>query len=241
MNAHDFLKQADIHAKNALDRAILLIWHSGRDNPNIGLSAKEASEIIEESGHAKQNVSRLNIALSNDIRTVKDSNGGWKLRPKARRNLDELLQKISEPKPITLTDSVLPNDLFAPCGRRYITNVVEQINKSFDARLYDCCAVMCRRLIETLIIELYENKGKANEIKGSDDHYFMLSGLISAMEKNPPASLNRGTIQALPELKKLGDLSAHNRHYSARESDITRWREAMRSACEELLHKASLI
>jgi hypothetical protein len=49
--------------------------------------------------------------------------------------------------------------------------VVEQINKSYDIELWDCCAVMCRRLLETLIIEVYEKLGRANEIKGTMDTF----------------------------------------------------------------------
>ena len=55
---------------------------------------------------------------------------------------------------------MLPIDLFDGT-RGYIEKVVLQINASFDASLYDCCAVMCRRLLETLIIECYEANGQA--------------------------------------------------------------------------------
>ena len=34
--------------------------------------------------------------------------------------------------------------------------VLSQINGSYDCALFDCTAVMCRRLLETLIIEAYE-------------------------------------------------------------------------------------
>jgi len=241
MHARDFLESVEDHASSTTDRSVLLIWWASQADSSIGLSAKQVAEMLEAAGHAKQNVSRINSALTSDRRTVKASNGGWKLHPSTRRELDERLKPKTAQRSIALTDSVLPNDLFVPCERRYITGVVEQINKSFDAQLYDCCAVMCRRLIETLIIELYESQLKANDIKGADGHFFMLSGLISALEKKPPVALNRSTVQALPELKKLGDLSAHNRHYLAKQSDIARWRDAIRSLCEELLHKAKLI
>jgi hypothetical protein len=43
--------------------------------------------------------------------------------------------------------------------------------ESYDATLWDCTAVMCRRLLETSIIEVYEKLGRAPEFKGRDGNF----------------------------------------------------------------------
>ena len=44
--------------------------------------------------------------------------------------------------------------------RGYLERIAYQLNASYDHYLYDCCAVMCRRILETLIIEIYEKELK---------------------------------------------------------------------------------
>jgi hypothetical protein len=134
---------------------------------------------------------------------------------------------------------VLPTDLFAGT-RDYVERVVDQITKSYDAQLWDCTAVMCRRLLETLIIETYEKAGRASVIKGNDGHFLMLNGLITAIENDTNISLGRNAMKGLKDFKQLGDLSAHNRRFNARQNDIARVRDGLRVAAEELLHLAGL-
>ena len=49
------------------------------------------------------------------------------------------------------SQSVLPNSLVAGT-RGYIEKVVFQINGSYEKGWFDACAVMMRRLLETLIV-----------------------------------------------------------------------------------------
>ena len=90
------------------------------------------------------------------------------MHPRARRDLDSEYSFAFKPRPPAASDAVLPVELFAGT-RGYIERVVDQINKAYDAELWDCSAVMCRRLLETLIIEMYERSGRAADIKGSDN------------------------------------------------------------------------
>jgi len=61
--------------------------------------------------------------------------------------------------------------------RGYLEKIVHQINGSYDNGWYDSCAVMIRRLIETLIIECYEAHniaGKIKDPKGTNGDYLYL-------------------------------------------------------------------
>jgi hypothetical protein len=123
--------------------------------------------------------------------------------------------------------------------RGYIERVGDQVNKSFDGGLYDCCAVMCRRMLETLIIEIYEHSGRGGEIR-RDGQFLPLSDLVDHLEKDQSIFLSKLGMRALKDFKRLGDLSAHNRRYNAREGDIEPLRSGIRLVTEEMLHIAGL-
>lgn len=237
----------DIEFLNALherdlgvyERALGLLWWVGRDDPTKGLSAREICSALEATGLPTQNSSRLNARLGEDRRTSKAGNsGGWRLHPKARGQLTQEYGGLAEPGPPRNSGSVIPAPLVS--ARGYLEKVVLQLNASYDAQLFDCCAVMCRRTLETLLIEVYEHADRATEIKGADGHFLMLNGLANFFEQDRRFSPSRNALQGLRDFKKLGDLSAHNRRFNARREDIDRVRDGLRVAVEELAHLAGL-
>jgi hypothetical protein len=118
--------------------------------------------------------------------------------------------------------------------RGYIEKVVQQINVSYDTQLYDCCAVMVRRLLETLNIENNEAKKRADEIKGSDNHFMMFSGLLGFLEKDKTINLGRQTMAGLSDFKKIADSSAHNRAFNASKKNIDDKIDGVKLAVVEL-------
>ena len=65
--------------------------------------------------------------------------------------------------------------------RGYIEAVCKQLNGCFHAGFYDAAAVMLRRLLETLIIETYEQLKREAEIK---DEWRNLSPVCRAVSSN---------------------------------------------------------
>jgi|SRR6185312_3826423 len=238
MSPEDFLSKVDSLCAKQLDRAIALLWYAGRQDQTLGYTAREIADILRFAGHPQQNVSRLDGALSADRRTAAAKAGGWALRPAARRDLDNAYNEYVRSKSLPASDSIVPMSLVAGT-RGYIERVCDQINKSFDAHLYDCTAVMCRRLLETLIIEVYERVGRAAEIRNGR-HFVGLSDMVTYLEKDAAIFISKPAMNALKNFKTLGDLSAHNRHYNARETDIEPHRAGIRLIVEELLYRADL-
>jgi hypothetical protein len=239
VNEREFLRALDELAPGMFDRALAVLWWIGREDPTIGMSAKAICGVIESGGHPKQNASRLHDQLSRDRRTSKAGKDGWRLHPSTRRELDEQYSFALRAVPPGPSDSVLPRNLFSGT-RGYLERVVEQINKSYDSELWDCCAVMCRRLLETLIIEVYEKIGRANEIKGGDGHFQMFNGLITFIESDRAIHLGRNAVKGLKDHKALGDQAAHNRRFNATQNDIDRVRDGLRISAQELLHLSGL-
>lgn len=79
---------------------------------------------------------------------------------------------------------------------------------------YDACAVMIRRLIETLIIESYEAHSLSVKITNSSGDFFYLSDLISITLSETSWNLSRNAKKSLPKLKDIGDKSAHSRRFN---------------------------
>lgn len=237
MSALEFLERISELEMTMLDRAIGLLWHSGLTDARSGMTAREIAGQLHAFGYPEQNISRLERSLKDDRRTARARPAGWRVTPGARQELNQTFAFALRAKPIEHRDTVLPKELVAHT-RGYIERVVEQINKSFDIELYDCTAVMCRRVLETLIIEVYEAKGEAARIKGADGQFMMFAGLLAVLEKDQTINLSRNGLSGLRDFKSLGDLSAHNRRFNARRPDIERIRDGLRVAVEELVHLA---
>ena len=229
----DLLRRlADLDISNA-ERAVVLLWWYAEQEPDRVLSSGEIARALEDAGYAKQNPTRLGKALSADPRTTKRA-GGFRLKAGSDSALRGRFGGLLGPRIPAASGSVLPDGLFEGT-RGYIEHVVHQLNAAYDVGLFDCSAVMARRLVETLIIELYEHRKDAAKIKGADGHFMMLAGLLGVLENDPSITLGRNALSELRDFKKLGDLSAHNRRFNARQSDIDRVRDGLRVASEELL------
>ncbi len=136
-------------------------------------------------------------------------------------------------------EMVIPNS-YVKRTRIYIETVVYQINGTYEHACYDACAVMIRRLIETLLIEAFIKSGIADQIKTPSGDFPSLSNLINYALNETSWHLTRNTKQSLSKLKNIGDLSAHNRFYNAHRADIDKIIDDLRISVQELIHAADL-
>jgi len=137
------------------------------------------------------------------------------------------------------TQMILPHAMVAGT-RGYVERVTFQINGAYAEGWYDACAVMMRRLLETLIIECFEEHKQSSKIKDSSGDFLMLRDLISAVLAESSWNLGRNTRRALPLLKDLGDKSAHSRRFNAHREDVDKVSGPFRAVCQELLYLAGL-
>jgi len=124
--------------------------------------------------------------------------------------------------------------------RGYIEKLSHQINGTYENGWYDGCAVMIRRLIETLIIECFESKGIAHKIQNATGDFVYLSDLISATLSENSWNIGRNAKKSLKALKDIGDKSAHSRRFIAQRRDIDNIMADIRNAVQELIYLASL-
>jgi hypothetical protein len=124
--------------------------------------------------------------------------------------------------------------------RGCIERVSNQINGAYEKGWYDACAVMLRRLIETLIIEAFEHHKIAAKIQNANGDFVYLRDLIDKTLAEPAWNLGRNAKQALPKLKDIGDKSAHSRRYIAQRGDIQPLLSDIRTVVQELLYISNL-
>jgi len=124
--------------------------------------------------------------------------------------------------------------------RPYLERIAHQINGSYENGWYDAAAVMIRRLVETLIIEVYETNGMASEIKDAAGDFLFLRDLVAKILAEPKFSLGRAAKRSLTELKEAGDKSAHSRFYTAHRRDIEGLAVHLRNIVQDLIALAKL-
>jgi len=161
--------------------------------------------------------------LSSSIDLIKQLN---EVRPK------EVIPSTTSSRPST---EMVLNTAFVASTRGYIETVVDQINGCYEQGWFDACAVMIRKVLETLIIECFEAYGRQTEIQDVSGNYHFLSVLISKFERETSWTSSRNSRDSLKKLKLLGDLSAHNRRFIAHRSDIDKVTFDFRIVVQELL------
>jgi hypothetical protein len=142
---------------------------------------------------------------------------------------------VNAPKTIAPSSNYFPLELFNNT-RTYLQTIANQAAACYDQGLYDACSVMTRKLLEVLIIEAFERYNISSKLKNSSDNFFYLSDLIEIFKNEAAWNIGRNAKNGLPSLKKMGDLSAHNRRYIARKGDIDKLQDDLRIVLEELIH-----
>lgn len=126
--------------------------------------------------------------------------------------------------------------------RGYLEKVADQINGTYEHGWYDACAVMLRRFVETLIIETFIAKNIDSRIKDANGDFVSLRDLIDKARTDSDLNLSRNTKSVLLRLKKLGDLSAHNRRFIAKRSYFDELFEDlhldMQTLIQDFIHEA---
>lgn len=152
-----------------------------------------------------------------------------------REKIKECEVILNVPRLLIASNDLFPKELLIKT-RKYIEIVGNQAIICYDNGQFDASLVMSRKLVEILIIESFERYKIEHKIKDSNGNFFFLSGLISAMQTETVWNISRNALKSLSEIKKGGDLSAHNRRYTAKKPDLDKIKGDLRIVIEELIH-----
>lgn len=227
--------------KSIKERAIAFLYFRAERTDIPEATIKEIAQCFVDAGLGRPNTTRLRKYIAADKRTIKFSRDKWILKADKIEEIEEYFSECFKDKRPSFpqTDSIIPFEL-VDGTRVYLEQVVTQINGCYDACFYDASGVMLRRLVETLIIEVFEHKKIQSKIKDKDDNYFSLEKLISFTLSESSLSLGRNAKKGLRDAKWLGDQAAHNRRFLAKKSDIDHIQPNIRLLVQELLTLATL-
>jgi hypothetical protein len=117
----------------------------------------------------------------------------------------------------------------------YITRLIPQANGCWERGWHEACVLLLRRLVETLIIELYHQRGWIADIRDPDGSFFKLQKLVDKVCGDGRIGLGKNAKRGLQEVKKFGDIAAHDHRVKVRKSDLEPHRIDLRLACERLV------
>jgi hypothetical protein len=151
--ARELAKLSLTHA----ERAIAFLYYYNITQEYEERSANELADDLSDEGFPKPNVSRLRYELRKSQYTIRGKRQNtFRIDVRRLADLEHKYAKSLSRPPIPQSDSIIPTEMVAGT-RTYIERIVNQINACYDAGFYDGCAVLCRRLMESLILEIYIN------------------------------------------------------------------------------------
>lgn len=177
------------------------------------------------------NVSAYVSAQKKAKRFLKKNEGGYVL---SRTERDKIALQIGDKPKKAPSSALFPLSIFAD-SRPYILKTAEEAILCYDSGVYNACLVMIRKLIETLIIEVFKRHNVQTRIMTSNGNYLYCESLMDKLkEERNLWKISRNTAKALQDIKSKGDTSAHNSLFNAQKSDVDNIKTGLRIALEEL-------
>jgi hypothetical protein len=242
LNIKEFARQASITTlRTQLERLRLLAFFCLKTRNQEQFVVEDAIGWFDEVGLPRPNTTILREKLGRSRVFV-----GNKARGIFRLHLNEVVDlelaypDLESTATDTATiDSVLPHDLLDH-SRNFLEKLANQINLSFEHGAYDGCAMLMRRLVEILLILAFRKLDVESQILDADSNYIELKQMIGKAIALPQMALSKTAKHHLPELRELGNLSAHSVEYICRKTDIANRALEYRVTVEELAYRAGV-
>ena len=216
------------------ERAIALLWYYRETQQFDERTPAELACDVRDAGFSKPHVTRLTEKLRRSKFVIRGSRKAtFQINVRHVEDLSKRFRQYLDTPQTTVQQEYIPSS-WVSGTRPYLEKLVYQINVAHEYRLFDCCAVMCRRLMETLIIDVYVNSKRHHEIQ-SNGNFVELGKLINHIVADASVVLGRNTRTTMADIKLLGDTAAHDRIYITEASDVDDVRTRYRKVIKELL------
>jgi hypothetical protein len=224
----------------AADQALCIVWWHDQREPGIAMSATSLAAVLKRHALGNPNPTALKAGIAKLRMTVR-VDGQFKIKAGARETLRAKLSAVlkGEPPLIEQEAGYLPSHVWKGT-RGYIESVCEELNGCFQFGFFNGASVLLRRLVETLLIEVYEHLRRDAEVRNTDGNYWMLGDLVAHATGSNGLSIGREAKKALVAVKELGDRAAHNRRFCAKKADMEKIESAVRVLADELIALAGL-
>ena len=236
-----------------IDRALSVAKIARKNNKSLSGGNFYASKMADLRADATNAFARLSTrsvgdtsALAELMQKVFSTDASSKDRVQAARDLQFAMKttwaEVSVEKSHLEEAGVFPLVTLNETERGYLVSIGRQMNGCYASGWFDGCAVMMRRLLESVIIEAFEARKIDAKIKDATaGDFFQLTALITAALAESAWNLPRNVKKELTKLRDLGHRSAHNRYYLAKKPDIDALLGVYRETVEAFLHISGLL
>lgn len=204
-----------------------------------------ASDILVQYIHALRKAGWTDNQIIRDLQTevnrISTSSRNWTQWSSIMENwIDDISHwdDVDDTK-IEQEESILPSVIFKDLSPN-IQSLCKQINASYEHNLYDCTAVIMRRLLEGLLVLSYQYNNIEVDITDKNGYHYMLDKIIKNAEQNSTLALSANTKKDMSLFKELGNYSAHKIWFNSTKKDIEPHIFKYRAIIEELIYKAGL-
>lgn len=210
---------------------------------NDGTAQSIINQYIKALRKAEWSEEQILDDLSNEVMTVVSESSNWsQWRERMEGWTEDILNwnNADKNEEIRNNQTILPEKLYNNT-RNYIEQLAKQINASYENNLFDCTAVMMRRLMEVLIILMFQNNSLESKILDkTGTKYVNLDKMIKIANSEKSFKLTANTQQDMDVFRELGNLSAHKIWYNSTKKDIETLILRYRAMIEELLYKSGI-
>ena len=232
---NNFAKLIAGESLTEIDTILALLWYCD----NVDGRVEVAPGVLADLAHSLSlrggiNVSRLTRNMAKHEGVVKGQKPGtWRLKLAYSATLEKKYRGLVKPISPKIDALIVPDEIILST-RKYLERLATQINGSYQFGFYDGCAVLCRRLVESLLIDAFEAQGCGAAIKIGKE-YIGLNDIIGLARSGNFIKLSRGLADALEQIKFFGDAAAHSRTHLTTQRDVDDIKMSYRRVLSELL------
>lgn len=236
-NRANFLHEISRLNLNQTEEAIALLWFYRQTQTFEERNAAELADDFRDEGYPEPNSTRLGAALRRSRKTVLGRRRGtFQINVRYIDELEADYGQLLNIRAQAVNPLVLPEDFGR--GTRHFEQLVIEVNGSYEKGYFDGCAVMIRRILESLIISVFISRRQVNVIK-IDGAFLQLEALIEKTLIFDQVHLSRDARRIMRQIKEVGDVAAHNRNYLTQQQDIDDIKLGARRILSELFQSIS--
>lgn len=245
MKILDFIEKTKLADKSESDKAKLLCYFYYKENGESVFSMPLISDLFVQCGFNAPNTSRLKNNLTKGkgkaFVNSKGKTSTIEYVPAMLQSMEKEYAVLWEDNITIVSDSELIDEHKFVGQRKFLDQLIYQINHSYENNCYDATAVLMRRLFEVLLVLSYQHFGIDDQIKDvSGKGYIMLEGIVKDAKNNSTLKISR-IKNEFDAFRMVGNFSAHSITYTAGKKDIDDIKINYRVMLEELYNKAGLL
>lgn len=244
MKILEFIEKTELVEKSESEKAKLLCYFHYKETSELIFSMSLICSLFVQCGFNMPNSSRLKNKLTKGKeKAFIDSKGKAatiEFIPAVLQNIEKNYSFLwQDDIAIESSGEIIDEQKFVG-KRKYLDQLIRQINHSYANNCYDAAAVLMRRLFEILLVLSYQNFGIDDQIKyPTGNGYIMLDGIVKNAKNNQALKISRIKSE-FDTFRIVGNFSAHNITYTAGKKDIDDIKINYRVMLEELYNKAGL-